>query len=186
MCLKATNLRCDWHMNQRNAAVDSFTGMKYTCLNIKRSDKNMNGLPCAKRVAENVKWKKWMIKVSERITKNGDERSGVLRLHFEWSPGQLTGVVGFKVHFPQYVSMKSGPPAANVITANKSCNISQRFLCYIYQKVYTSSVPLTEVGVRIDIISLFNIRSRHNICSATIKSNNITFISFAFLFYNME
>lgn len=103
-----------------------------------------------------------------------------LRLRFEWSPGQLTGVVGFKVHFPQYVSMKSGPPAANVITANKSCNISQEVLCYIYQKVYTSSSPLTEVGVRIDIISLFNIRSRHNICSATIKSNNITFISFAF------
>lgn len=127
-----------------------------------------------------------MIKVTEQITKNGDERSGVLRLHFEWSPGQLTGVVGFKVHFPQYVSMKSGPPAANVITANKSCNISQRFLCYIYQKVYTSSFPLTEVGVRIDIISLFNIRSRHNICSATVKSNNISFISFSFLFYNTE
>lgn len=119
-----------------------------------------------------------MIKVTEQIIKNGDERSGVLRLHFEWSPGQLTGVEGFKVHFPQYVSMKSGPPAANVITANKSCNISQGFLCYIYQKVYTSSFPLRKVRVRIDIISLFNIWSRHNICSATIKSNNITFITF--------
>lgn len=128
--------------------------------------------------------KKQIIKVTDEIIKNGDER--VLRLHFEWSPGQLTGVVCFKVHFPQYVSVKSGQPAANVITANKSCNISQRFLCYISQKVYTYSFPLTKVGVRIDIISLFNIWSRNNVCSATIKCNYITFISFAFLFYNME
>lgn len=132
-----------------------------------------------------MKWKKRIISVTEQIIKNGEERSGVPRLQSEWISSQLTGVVCFKVHFPQYVWMKSGPPAANVITANKSCNISPRSLCYISQTVYTYSFPLTKVGVRIDIISLFNIWSRP-VWSATLKSSNITFPSFAFLFYNME
>lgn len=61
-----------------------------------------------------------------------------------------------------------------------------RFLCYISPKVYMYSFPLTKVGVSIDIISLFKVWPRHNVWRTTTKSNNITFISFPFVFYNLE
>lgn len=54
----------------------------------------------------------------------------LLMLPFAGTPGHLTRVVCFKVHFPQCVSMICGPAAANVVTANKSCNVSQRFLLH--------------------------------------------------------
>lgn len=64
--------------------------------------------------------------------------------------------------------------------------IFHKGFCVTFPKRFIRSFPLTKVGVRIDIISLFNIWSKNNVRSATIKCNNITFISFAFLFYNME
>lgn len=120
--------------------------------------------------------------LTEEVSKNGDEHSGVLRLHFEGTPGHLTGAVCITVHFPQYVSMKSGPPAANVIIVNKRCNISQSFQCYMSPKVYMYSFPLTKVGVSIDIISLFKVWPRHNVKSTTIKSEILHFKVFLLCF----
>lgn len=81
MCLKAAKLRCDWHMNQRNAGVDSFRGMKYKCLNIKRSYKKHEWFVMCKRLRSG--WQKTL-----------NERSGWSKL-LSKSPKMVTNALVF-------------------------------------------------------------------------------------------
>lgn len=57
------------------------------------------------------------LKATEEVSKNGDKLSGVLRLHFEGTPGHLTGVVCFTVHFPQCFN--------EILTTCCKCHYSQ-------------------------------------------------------------
>lgn len=73
------------------------------------------------------------------------------------------------------LQMSLQPIRAAIFHKGFCVTFPQRFLC---------SFPLTKVGVSLDIISLFKVWPGH-VRRATIKSNNITFISFSFISYNL-